>query len=384
MRFMKQWIREGFSTYYVVEKNEEITYEKDILLNHSIDCLLPCEIRMLEDQEYYYFETGIYTPLFDKIDHINPREFFHKLFLQLKALEGYLLDLDHLQLEEDLLFIDEKQQPVLCYYPGQEKNIMDQVKDLVEVCMERITYDDKKKTRIYYEFHGFLTKQKPNIEQILNYLKPEEVQEEYTKEREEALDRFFETEPEPVVPERRLSPLSIFLIVLALPLGAIAAFFATRIFFFGLYGPFVIGFGIPSAGIGGIVFYLWKTYGDRNPKQLFVDSEEHTQLLSEEDKTVLLMELPMGKLRSLKEEGEITLGEGHFVIGSKEGSCDYHLDRVGISRRHAEFYMEDGKTYVKDLDSTNGTFVNGKRVSIVAVEDGDEVMLGREVFEYNI
>ncbi len=39
----EQWIREGFSSYYVVDKGQKLTYEKNILRSHTLRCLLPCE-----------------------------------------------------------------------------------------------------------------------------------------------------------------------------------------------------------------------------------------------------------------------------------------------------------------------------------------------------
>ena len=37
--------------------------EKNILYNHTLPCLLPCEFRIEDGEEYYYYETGIYTKL---------------------------------------------------------------------------------------------------------------------------------------------------------------------------------------------------------------------------------------------------------------------------------------------------------------------------------
>ena len=78
----EHWIREGFSNYYTAKKQADITYEKRILLQHSLECLLPCEFRMEDDEEYYYFETGLYFPLMEKIDQIDPAAFFYEFFCQ--------------------------------------------------------------------------------------------------------------------------------------------------------------------------------------------------------------------------------------------------------------------------------------------------------------
>ena len=77
---MEQWIREGFSNYYVVEKKQEITYEKEILLRHPIKSLLPCEFRMEDEKEYYYYETGRYERWWERKNQMEPQIFFLRYF----------------------------------------------------------------------------------------------------------------------------------------------------------------------------------------------------------------------------------------------------------------------------------------------------------------
>jgi hypothetical protein len=53
------------------------------------------------------------------------------------------------------------------------------------------------------------------------------------------------------------------------------------------------------------------------------------------------------------------------------------LSHPGISRFHARIVCRDGELLLMDLGSTNGTYVNGRRVdSVVALVEGDEVRLG--------
>ena len=77
------------------------------------------------------------------------------------------------------------------------------------------------------------------------------------------------------------------------------------------------------------------------------------------------------------------------VLGRTDLSTRYHpdvdltpygaLDR-GVSRSHAKLHMQGRKLYVTDLDSTNGTFVAGKRLDPNKPEllrKGEELLLGR-------
>ena len=43
-----------------------------------------------------------------------------------------------------------------------------------------------------------------------------------------------------------------------------------------------------------------------------------------------------------------------------------------------------GKTVIEDLNSTNGTYVNGQRISRRTLKDGDLVMLGKTEFRFSV
>uniref|UniRef100_UPI0034D98250 FHA domain-containing protein n=1 Tax=Armatimonas sp. TaxID=1872638 RepID=UPI0034D98250 len=46
------------------------------------------------------------------------------------------------------------------------------------------------------------------------------------------------------------------------------------------------------------------------------------------------------------------------------------------SRRHAQLVSENGGVALEDLGSTNGTFVNGQRITRVALALGDQIVIG--------
>lgn len=66
-----------------------------------------------------------------------------------------------------------------------------------------------------------------------------------------------------------------------------------------------------------------------------------------------------------------------MILGRERGSADLVLDDPGISRRHAVVRDQGGRVTVEDLDSSNGTFVNGQRISgVVELGAADEIQLG--------
>ncbi len=74
--------------------------------------------------------------------------------------------------------------------------------------------------------------------------------------------------------------------------------------------------------------------------------------------------------------GEIT----ELFIG-RHYSCDIVLANRLVSRRHARLFYRDGGWIIQDLESTNGTRVNGARVGRCKLHPGDEVCLATDRFQ---
>lgn len=405
MQLKEQWIREGFSSYYVVKKEQKLTYEKNILCYHTLSCLLPCEFRIQDEEEYYYYETGIYTPLKDKINGIDPKLFFAYLLEAFEDIETYLLELDHLNLDFDLLFLDKESHPVFCYLPEYEKNIYEQLRDFLEQCIEMISGKDKKKVRFYYEFHSFLVREKPNMDQMKEYLEIRpKVQKQETKNEEEGTQ--YEWMAETINKEETENPMKsqnrvrdrIIKSICGI-IGMISIFtmvyFIFQIFRYGFYYLFLIGFFAALIGISFSVYGFYKLWKRMKNSGKNVDSyrgkehinvlmeDEKTTLLEDNEKTVLLMEEPIGKLIPKNHElKEIILTDDGFIIGSSLEGTDYQLEGTGISRRHIRFYKESGHTCCEDLDSTNGVIVNGKKIKTIVLHEGDRIKIGLEEFVY--
>jgi pSer/pThr/pTyr-binding forkhead associated (FHA) protein len=65
-----------------------------------------------------------------------------------------------------------------------------------------------------------------------------------------------------------------------------------------------------------------------------------------------------------------------FIIGRRR-ECQGCLPYAFISRQHCQFVEENGQVLLKDLESYNGTYVNGRSaVTPLAISDGDEITLG--------
>jgi hypothetical protein len=74
---------------------------------------------------------------------------------------------------------------------------------------------------------------------------------------------------------------------------------------------------------------------------------------------------------------------GSTVIGRGD-QANMRLPDVGISRRHARLDFDGAQVVLTDLGSTNGTMVNGQRVSAVALNPGDMIQLGTTTLTFRV
>jgi len=75
--------------------------------------------------------------------------------------------------------------------------------------------------------------------------------------------------------------------------------------------------------------------------------------------------------------GETFVPQGERTTIGRSPDCPVFLDDVTVSRRHAVLVEREGRWFVEDLGSLNGTFVNRRRVESSELSDGDELQIGK-------
>ena len=109
--------------------------------------------------------------------------------------------------------------------------------------------------------------------------------------------------------------------------------------------------------------------------QMFDDDTENTVALNDTKSDSAYLEYFENGLST-----KIKLTKENFMVGKLRGQCDYILNNNKISKMHAEFITRGTNYFVKDYNSTNGTYINGSNQRISSNEehqifDGDRITL---------
>lgn len=89
-------------------------------------------------------------------------------------------------------------------------------------------------------------------------------------------------------------------------------------------------------------------------------------------------------LHYIKTGEKVNIDKANFTVG-KGADANYIINNVSISRFHAKIVCQNGQYYVIDNESTNGTYVNGRRIEPnipAGIKSGDLLRLANEEFKF--
>ncbi len=85
---------------------------------------------------------------------------------------------------------------------------------------------------------------------------------------------------------------------------------------------------------------------------------------------------------ALELDGRRRLLDQQVTVIGRSPEADLVVEDPGVSRRHVEIHVRDGRARVVDLGSTNGTFLDGARVHAADLADGNVITVGRTTLVY--
>jgi pSer/pThr/pTyr-binding forkhead associated (FHA) protein len=69
--------------------------------------------------------------------------------------------------------------------------------------------------------------------------------------------------------------------------------------------------------------------------------------------------------------------EGQRLIIGRGDDAEIRIDNTAISRHHSAIEIQNGKPFLQDLCSLNGTLVNGKKIDFIQIFEGDDILIGK-------
>jgi len=121
------------------------------------------------------------------------------------------------------------------------------------------------------------------------------------------------------------------------------------------------------------------------PTPAEVEADRTIVKVPDDDRTIVVPKTPrLSGVRLVGAGAPISVGVGTFVIGRAVGA-DVRLDDRQVSRSHARLVVDETSASIEDLQTVNGTLVNGKEVKArQPLRHGDTVQFGASEFKVEL
>lgn len=306
----------------LLRKEKDTSYEERMLWANAVVGVLP--FRMCEQADKYAYDiTGKknMSLVFARIP-MNAKQIriiLKNIFEIFEKSKEYLLKEEAFVLLPEFIFISLPDYGVeLCYYPEYAVPIKEQLERLLEILLNIVDYKEKEAVELVYTLYQKIKETEFQEEELLKILKKQTEVDSELEKRQETVS-FMQEEGRHISPKRQ----TIFRNWLELIRSKKREKHEYRL-------------------ENAMVYEEAPDYA----------TEQKTQFIS-----VTKAELPN---LYAEESGEhIFLEKVPFYIGSLAEYVDYVIHAEGISRFHAKIECKEGQYYITDLNSTNGTIVNG-------------------------
>lgn len=408
--------RRHFDQSYMIVRGDtepDETYELSVLSYNRIPGLLPMETEIADGVvRFWYNITGKHT-LSDylerkQVDSELLKLLFRSMDVVLKELSAYLLEERHILLKQEYLYLDFAHKSMeFVYLPGLKGDLRQSFQELMEQLLRRLNHSDKLASAMAYEmYQQSLSREEAFVDMLGKVLTEAHSAEGPTGGEEgplsvdafsgvdglSGMDGFSGAEEtarrERVVKGEQLTSKD--------PVPTIERAAVREWNLNSLPGGREHREPEAGKGIRGKLGILRKNLPGRSaakseesssmepPAELYM---QPTQEVPEVGQTeVLALNQPVqGILRYQGEENrpDIRIGLPVVLIGKKE--ADLCIPGKSVSRIHARIEQAEGEYYLEDLNSTNGTFLNGELLEYrqkVKLSPRDRITFGLEEYVF--
>ncbi len=358
-------VQELYHSYMVTNHNPDIAetdYGYNMIMHQNIPYLAVFQNRSQDQNAEYYYDITSYTSLKD-LSHKKINEkiidcLVYSLCGVMESMEDYLLDCNDMVLDVSSVFYNENGQFQFIYYPGYQKDFVEQLKVMSEQILTTIDYTSDSCVRKAYKLYDLACDNHHALKRLKSFFFGDEPIKEIVVEPEIiALPEIQEKE------EKKVKKIPIWLwpiLVFEDVLICFVAFFVMRLW---LFNDYLIS-TICAAGIMAIlvvteIIVIRNKYGD--VEKDFWQPEDYINMEGVTGWT----ENTEIRFNSVHKERwpDMIIKQFPAIVGknSKDPACCIRLPM--ISGKHAQLDKREDGIYITDMDSANGTFVNGEMLT---------------------
>lgn len=361
---LKSYKRELDHNYLVLVQEEfQDSYQVGMLVKNRLPGFLECRISQVDRSAFFYYEITSRQSLQLVLERKRLlagelRAFLEGLEKARRTGAEYLLDTERILLDPSCIYLDPDDWTVFfCFCPFAEQEASEELLKLAEYLLDRLDRQDAEAVTLGYEFYRIAGEENPSLEKLLAG----------TGEGVSSLsgDTSERTDGSPgVIQERTAGSFGSMQMAVGLPEGTQER--AVEV-------PVGLQRKEPNSVRENRGEWCLEATEDRFKPQAgrrtIMTSVGETSCLNRESEGLLLRSENTAY-------PDLQITKESFLIGKKKDAVDGWLRARGISRIHGRISREADSYYLTDLNSTNGTYLNGGRLGVnekARIRPGDQI-----------
>lgn len=369
------------------EDNEKFTgYRCKMIEKNSIECFNEVHIEYVDNIPEYYYDISSMQSLVDmfdgrKINYDDVRSIVTGIKKLCEVCGEYLLKMDEILLEPEYIYVNpQTMTPKFCYFPGNPHTVKEGIISISRFFLEVVEHNDKNSVEYVYNLYCECVKD----DFLINKWVDTELNsgsDKFMIDRKQpaaAVNENMLSQEDVIVTSRKfdmindnISGKKIFAVIIVCIIIMAAVYFSDSSYF--------IACGIVMAIFAGGYMFLCSRDGvEDNHDNNYDDYEEHYTYESKEDEVVedegdsdeedmetVLMSVDLKEVNYLicKNTGmRFDIMTFPYSIGTMKQRNDLYPESDKVSRVHARIVREKNEILLEDMNSKNGSFVNGSRL----------------------
>ena len=384
-----------YTNYLLLEIPDGIDsqiYSFKMMEKNRMKGVLPSKTRMEDGIEYLYLEVGNRRSLVDiykdkEMDLEEMTRIFQGLLPILEELRNYLLSEKMVLFDPEYIYEEEDGNYCIVILPWQDER--PNFRKMAEFFLEKINHKDENGVNAAYHFYRQQSQGPCSLSQFIPVLEKENILKRQKKNKEHIpvvsqpkdwkLEEIEEANKEEDMEEENGASRNWKYIFLILAFLAIGAQFIN-----------IIPDRIKLSCMAISVLFLIVFFVLLIPKKEKVKEEKKNTVVEAEEEwevgeTLFFENKEMEESWKLqwKERGrqkQVVLEEFPCKVGKIKEEVSVVINDVSVSRVHCQFVKKENKIAIMDLNSTNGTFLNGMPLGngeMIEIEKNDEILIGK-------